>query len=120
MEQQQNIQPTITPINLFPVESTQLACAGYNPENNTLGIGFKGNDRVYHYHNVPPEVYAEFEAAESKGSFFYSRIKGQYGFTRIEADGEVSKVEEAPYQIGQDGGKHASPGNAPETAQPAA
>lgn len=119
MDQQSTSQPQaafIAPINLFPVESSQLACAGYNPDARTLGIIFKGNDRVYHYHNVAPEVYEAFQGSESKGKFFYSRIKNQYGFTRIEADGEVSKIEPAPYQIGQDGG---GPESATTTEPPA-
>ena len=86
----------IATVALFPIESTQLALAGYNPEAQTLAISFKGGDRVYHYHGVSPDLYDEFQAAKSKGAFFYSRINNRFPFDRIEADGTVSKTWEPP------------------------
>lgn len=60
------------------VESTQIHGIGHDAETNTLAIQFKRNskpDSVYHYANVSAEMFAEFSAAESIGSYFYKHIK---------------------------------------------
>lgn len=95
MDQQQDQKQPIVSIALFAVESSQLALAGYDAATQTLAIGFKGNDRVYHYKNVPQGVFDAFLDSPSKGKFFYAHIKPTYGYVRIEADGEVSKVGDA-------------------------
>lgn len=42
--------------------------------------------KTYNYQNVPPELYADFNAAPSKGTFYNQKIKGPFS----------SLVEEAP------------------------
>ena len=61
-----------------PVESSNIDSIGYVHDSQTLQIAFKAKDgvRAYNYANVPPELYQEFMAAESKGKFFIARIKG--------------------------------------------
>lgn len=89
-------------IALFPVSSTRISMAGYDPESRILALQFKDNpNRTYRYQDVPAGIWDGFEKAESKGKYFYSAIFKQFGFTRIEADGEVSKIEPAP-QIEQE------------------
>ena len=80
-----------TSIALFPVESDRIAVAGYDAATQTLGIGFKGDSRVYHYKGVPHEVYEGFTKAESKGRYLYANIYHKFPFDRLEADGTVSK-----------------------------
>jgi hypothetical protein len=83
---------TAPPIQLTGIESTQISAIGYDAASETLAIVFKTNpDKTYHYHGVTAEQNAEFEAAASKGSFFYKRIKGIAPFDRVEADGTISK-----------------------------
>ena len=65
-------------IPLTPVKSSQLAAVGYNAATKTLAIAFKqkeGTSLPYEYTPVSPEMYAEFQAAESMGKFFGARIK---------------------------------------------
>ena len=65
-------------IPLKACESHQLAAYGFDPATNTLAITFKqknGSSPPYHY-PCTPELYAELEAAVSKGKFFNQRIKG--------------------------------------------
>lgn len=52
----------------------------YNAAARTLAITFISG-RLYHYHNVPENVYAAMRSALSKGEFFNKYIKDQYAFT---------------------------------------
>lgn len=65
--------------DMHEVESSQLAAIGHCAETNTLAIRFppkkSGVSDTYHYQNVSAELFAEFLAAESHGSFFIQRIK---------------------------------------------
>jgi hypothetical protein len=58
----------------MPVSSSNLISVGYEPETQTLEIEFKSG-AVYQYSGVPPEEFASFMNADSKGSYFHARIK---------------------------------------------
>ena len=45
----------------------------YYPDSQVLYIGFS-RGRLYSYANISPELYQEFEDAESSGKFFHKRI----------------------------------------------
>jgi hypothetical protein len=49
------------------VSSTSVASVGYEPEKRELEIEFRDSGGVYLYFDVPPEEYAAFMAASSKG-----------------------------------------------------
>lgn len=105
-------------IALTAVASSQIAAIGYDPDSQTLAVQFietGAEGRLYHYLNFPPEKFAELEAAESKGSYFYKRIKNRYTFERYEADGTCSKVGEATLspEDGQAGEQPTDPAPAP-------
>lgn len=38
---------------------------------------------VYRYFGVPAEIYDGFLVAESKGAYFVSVVKGQFGYAKI-------------------------------------
>lgn len=85
------MQPRLT-FDMQPVESSQLEAIGYHAESLTLAIVFppkkSGEKDEYHYQNVSADLFAEFAAAESKGSFFIHRIKKfptEYPYTKVEA-----------------------------------
>lgn len=71
-------------------DSSQLHGYGYDAASQTLAIEFKSNHQklTYHYPNFSAESWAAFQAAESKGSFFYKHIKPAYpeGFVRMFKD----------------------------------
>lgn len=88
-------------ITMDSVESSQIHSIGHDPATNTLAIRFKNRTTgaatsLYHYQNVDAALFAEFAAAESKGSFFGKHIKPfkeKYPFVKVEsvqADGQVS------------------------------
>lgn len=51
-------------------------------ENGTLTITFKSG-HVWKYANVPPEIWEEFQKAESPGSFFHKNIRGIFEGTDV-------------------------------------
>lgn len=79
-------------IPLTPVDSSQIAAIGHDPETNTLAIQFKNKSGLsdpYYYANFPAEKFEEFRKADSLGSFFGKNIKHAtdvHPFTKIVQD----------------------------------
>lgn len=70
------------------VESSNLRSADYESKKRQLIIGFKSGGK-YLYEDVPPEVFRDLLAAQSKGQFFLQRIKPAYRHRRMsEAEAE--------------------------------
>lgn len=64
------------PIELKPVESSQIKAIGYDAETHTLAVAFKyGVGAIYHYPEVQAETHEQFVNAESIGQFFGKHIK---------------------------------------------
>jgi len=53
--------------------SDNVLMTTYFPNNQRLYIAFS-RGHTYSYGNVSPELYQEFEEAESQGKFFYKKI----------------------------------------------
>lgn len=62
---------------LIPVESSMIQAVGYDPKTRILEIVFN-NGQTYGYEGVPPQVYKELMAADSKGQYLRSAIIGVY------------------------------------------
>lgn len=73
-------------IDLIPCESSQIEGFGYDPASQILAIRFPGKGAsagsVYHYADVPAQVFEDMKAAESKGKFFGSVIRGRYAYEK--------------------------------------
>jgi hypothetical protein len=65
----------VTPLK--PVTSAAMLAYAYDPGQQVLTIRF-GPGKVTRFADVPPEVGAEFDAAESKGRAYHALIKGRY------------------------------------------
>jgi KTSC domain len=64
--------------------SSVIAAMTYNDEARTLTIVYRGNRGVYRYFDVPPEEFAAFRAAPSKGVYLNGIFKSkQYHYERI-------------------------------------
>ena len=68
------------------VESSNVDSIGYDPESQTLAVRFHGGG-VYHYSNVPADMYEMLKQSPSKGQFLNANIKGTYGFQRVIEEG---------------------------------
>jgi hypothetical protein len=73
-------------VKLKPVESSMIKAVGYYPEMRLLEVVFN-NNQTYCYEDVPPEVYEELMAAESKGRYMRSEIIDVYPDHRISRRG---------------------------------
>lgn len=63
---------------LKQVTSAAMKAYGYDLATQTLAVQFGPTDKVTHFQGVPPDVAAEFDAAESKGKAWHALIKGKY------------------------------------------
>ena len=68
-------------MEMTPVESSNLAAVGYEPESGALHVQFN-NGATWVYAGVPPDVFDAMMDSPSKGSFFARTIKNQYPSTR--------------------------------------
>lgn len=75
---------------MTPCQSSLLCGYAYDPEGQVLSVQFKEGGPIYRYSAFPPEKFASFEGAESKGKFFLSEVKGKYEFTKVEPVKEES------------------------------
>jgi hypothetical protein len=76
----------LAPIPMRRVQSSSIAAAGYDRAQEILRIRYVGGP-AYDYLAVPPNVFEDFLAAESKGRFVNWQIKPYYRFMPV-ADGE--------------------------------
>lgn len=64
-------------IPLKMIESNVLAGYGYDPATQTMVLQFRSSagKKEYEYPDVPAEVFAQLDAAESHGSWWYANKK---------------------------------------------
>jgi hypothetical protein len=65
-----------------PVESSMIRDVGYDPETETLEIGFNSGT-VFQYFDVKPEAYEALMNAGSKGRHFLDNIEPFYAYDRV-------------------------------------
>jgi hypothetical protein len=58
-----------------PVASSLLASVAYDADQCLLQLEFHSG-ALYHYFDVPPSIYRQLMAADSKGSYFNHSIRG--------------------------------------------
>ena len=59
------------------VDSSLLASAAYDADESVLQLEFR-DGAIYRYFAVPPAVYHDLLAADSKGSYFNKQIRGRF------------------------------------------
>lgn len=67
---------------MHDVDSTCVARLGYDEPAEEILVEFHDSG-LYGYRPAPPEVYAEFELAESKGTFLNEVVKPSYGVRKL-------------------------------------
>ena len=65
------------------VQSTTLTTVAYDPTGQMLQLEFPSR-AVYCYFGVPPGVYQDLMAADSKGSYFNRNIRGRFPYHRLD------------------------------------
>ncbi len=77
--------------NIVPLKETKSSAfshEGYDPATQTLAVKYHSGG-VHHYADVTPEKYAQFQAAESKGSFLAREIKPNHDSAKVGGHEEV-------------------------------
>lgn len=69
-------------IKHYPVVSSNIASAGYDPNSGIMEISFVGGG-TYQYEDVPKEVYEAFWEAGSPGKFAQKAITKSFKFKKI-------------------------------------
>ena len=73
-------------MDMTPIEkSSNIRAIGYDPDAKKMRIAFKGKDKetVYEYSDVGEHVHKEMLQAESAGSYFAKKIRGQYSVEKL-------------------------------------
>jgi hypothetical protein len=66
----------------YSVASSNLVSIGYDEATQTLEVEFL-NGSIYHYYNVPPNMFDQIMQNPSKGKFLNIYIKNAYPFSRV-------------------------------------
>ncbi|WP_348640728.1 KTSC domain-containing protein [Mesorhizobium sp. AA22] len=59
---------------------TAIQSINYDPATRTLSVWFVPSGNRYDYDDVPPQTYAAFRKASSKGRFFNAFIRDRYSY----------------------------------------
>jgi hypothetical protein len=78
------VEPIISRIPRHEVASRGLATVGYSKRLRALEIEFRKGGS-YRYFDVPPAVYRQLQAADSKATFYNKNIRGKYRAVRVRA-----------------------------------
>ena len=77
-----SIEPIVSRIKREAVDSSALAAVGYSSKFHILEIEFR-DGLIYRYEEVPPPVYRQLLAAESKAGYYNKNIRGRYHCLRV-------------------------------------
>jgi hypothetical protein len=66
-------------IPLVPVTSSNVAALGYDETSKTLAVKFNSGT-LYHYFDVPHEIYTEAMKAKSIGAFLNLKVARKFKF----------------------------------------
>lgn len=68
---------------MYYVDSSNIEAIGYDPDRQELHVRFLKSGATYVYYNVEEWVYNEFMAADSKGKYYNTNIKGHYDYGKL-------------------------------------
>jgi hypothetical protein len=69
-------------MQLKTVESSMIHAVGYDEESETLEVVFNSG-KIYHYLEVPREVYEELMESDSKGGYMRDLIIDCYPYVQV-------------------------------------
>nr|WP_287178389.1 KTSC domain-containing protein [Mesorhizobium sp.] len=67
-------------VECLEMPSTAIQSINYDPATRTLSVWFVPSGNRYDYDDVPPQTYAAFRKASSKGRFFNAFIRDRYSY----------------------------------------
>ncbi len=69
-------------MTLQTFRSSAVHAIGYDVESRLMEVIFTGGG-IYHFENVPPQVFTEFVQATSKGAYFQDHVRGRFRHFRL-------------------------------------
>ena len=69
-------------VDVIMLKSSVLESCAHNERDQILMIKLKSGDDLYHYFNFTKELFEEFMTADSQGSYWSRKIKGQQKFKK--------------------------------------
>lgn len=69
-------------VETLNVSSSHIESVSYDSETREMTITFADGGE-YGYSNVPPETFAGFREAPSKGQFFHRAVKNKYSYREL-------------------------------------
>jgi hypothetical protein len=69
-------------VDRTPIHSEIISSIGYDRESKTLEVEFTSL-AVYRYEGVPPQIFHDLLASDSRGKYFLEHVKGLFPFTRL-------------------------------------
>lgn len=82
------------------MESSTVSKIGYNYLEKRLIVEFKSGG-IYHYKEVPEEVFNEIKTTESVGKYLNEKIKKKYEFEAIYIPGRREDTETGELESGE-------------------
>jgi hypothetical protein len=73
---------TFTQDGPLAVDSSLLASVDYDASQSVLQLEFRSG-AMYRYFAVPATIHEDLLSADSKGSYFNSRIRGNFPYTLV-------------------------------------
>ena len=64
------------------LDSTALQSAGYQDQSVLLELEFR-DGALYHYFQVPEQIFQELLGAESTGAYFNANIRHRFAYAKI-------------------------------------
>lgn len=75
-------------VPLKPINSSRIAQIGYDETSRTLAVQFHKSAFVYHYKDVPPEIWQKFSEAPSIGVAFGQMILNKFTTEKLAVEPE--------------------------------
>lgn len=69
--------------DMVPVDSSNLASVGYDPDSRDLHVRFKSG-ATHRYAGVSAEHHAGLMASDSKGKYFHANIRNAYPSEKVD------------------------------------
>ncbi len=84
MRYQSDKQETPPKIFMSNIESSNIRALGYDKNTLTLRVQFKASTMCYDYKGVSRELFLDMMKNDSKGKFFWARIKNKFEYEKVE------------------------------------
>ena len=62
--------------------SSNIVSLRYDSTTSTLEVSFH-NGGLYHYYDVPPQIWEALKVASSQGQYLAAHIKGHYRYSKV-------------------------------------